>query len=61
MRLRMQDSAADNKDVIDQLAAERANIVTLGTMNGRGYAFFPTDLAQGAGGGIRPGAGVGEH
>ncbi len=28
------------------LAAERANIVTLGTMNGRGYAFFPTELAE---------------
>ena len=28
------------------LAAERANIVTLGTMNGKGYVFFPTDLAE---------------
>ena len=28
------------------LAAERADIVTLGTMNGKGYAFFPTELAE---------------
>ena len=37
---------ADPAAFADLLAAERANIVTLGTMNGKGYAFFLTDLAE---------------
>ncbi len=30
---------------VQRLVDERANVITLGTMNGQGYAYFPTDLA----------------
>ncbi len=37
--------SADPEAFAVWLAAERANLVSLGTMNGRGQVFFPTDLA----------------
>lgn len=37
--------SADAEAFAAWLAAERANLVSLGTMNGQGRVFFPTDLA----------------
>lgn len=38
-------SVSDPVAYAELLAAERANVVTLGTMNGHGMVFFPTELA----------------
>ena len=37
--------SSDPEAFVKQLVAERANLITLGTMNGRVQVFFPTDLA----------------